>query len=125
MPRFGDPGLLALLDALDDARLDALDFGVIGFDADSLVRRYNAHESRSAQLAPETVLGRHLFADVAICMNNYPVAQRFEDAAAAGGPLDDTIDYVLTWRMRLTKVKLRLMHDPRVPMRYVALERLS
>ena len=38
-------------------------------------------------------------------MNNYLVAQRFIDEPE----IDDTIDFVLTLRMRPTPVKLRLL----------------
>ena len=107
----------------DDANLDALDFGVIEFDAEGAVRRYNRLESQMAGLSPSQVLGRSLFAAVAPCMNNFMVAQRFADAAAEGTPVDATIDYVLTLRMRPAKVRLRLLADPRLKMRYVLVER--
>jgi hypothetical protein len=56
-------------------------------------------------------------------MNNFMVAQRFEDAAAERAALDDTIAYVLTLRMRPTRVKLRLLSDPAREMRYVLVQR--
>jgi photoactive yellow protein len=60
----------------------ALDFGVIGFDADTtVVQRYNAFESQAAGLSPQRVIGEPLFTNVAPCLNNFMVAQRFEDAA--------------------------------------------
>jgi len=103
--------------------LDTLTFGVIGFDADTLVRQYNATESRLAGLTADRVIGLPLFTTVAPCMNNFMVAQRFEDAAADQLPLDATIDYVLTLRMRPSKVRLRLMASPMQPLRYVLVER--
>ena len=120
---FNGPDLLGRLEALSDAELDELDFGVIGFDAGTAVRRYNAFESKAAGLSPQRVLGHALFAVVAPCMNNYLVAQRFEDAAADGGELDATIDYVLTLRMRPVKVKLRLLAAPGAAHRYVLVQR--
>ena len=120
---FNGPDLLGRLEALSDAELDELDFGVIGFDAGTAVRRYNAFESKAAGLSPARVLGHALFAVVAPCMNNYLVAQRFEDAAADGGELDATIDYVLTLRMRPVKVKLRLLAAPGAAHRYVLVQR--
>jgi hypothetical protein len=56
-------------------------------------------------------------------MNNFLVAQRFEDAAESGTALDDTIDYVLTLRMRPVKVRLRLLAEPSNPVRYVLVQR--
>lgn len=103
--------------------LDELDFGVIGFDLDGRVQRYNATESRLAGLATERVLGQMLFTNVAPCMNNFMVCQRFDDALLNGSLLDDTIDYVLTLRMRPVKVKLRLMARPGEGLRYVLVQR--
>ena len=116
---FADLQLLHRLDQAHDDELDGLDFGVIGIDAAGVVRRYNAVESRLAGLSRERVLGNPLFTVVAPCMNNFLVAQRFEDALATGTPLDATIDYVLTLRMRPIKVKLRLLASAGAVWRYV------
>ena len=111
------------LDSLDEHALDGLDFGVIGFDGATVVRRYNAFESRAAGLASARVLGQALFTSVAPCMNNFLVAQRFEDAEARAESLDATVDYVLTLRMRPVKVKLRLLARPGAALRYVLVQR--
>lgn len=120
---FTDAPLLSELDRSSDAELDALDFGVIGIDAEGVVRRYNAFESKAAGLSSQRVLGQPLFTVVAPCMNNFMVAQRFEDALTGGVPLDVTIDYVLTLRMRPVKVKLRLLAAPAGALRYVLVQR--
>lgn len=122
---FEQPSLLQRLHALVPGDLDALDFGVIGFDLDGIVRQYNRTESSSAGLSPDAVIGRPLFTAIAQCMNNYLVALRFDRADAAGEALDDTIDYVLTWRMRPTKVRLRMLSEPGSPLRYVLLKRVE
>lgn len=69
------------------------------------------------------MVGSALFTVVAPCMNNFMVAQRFEDAAAEATTLDTSIDYVLTLRMRPVKVKLRLLASPGSAMRYVLVQR--
>ena len=120
---FDDADLLDRLETSDGEGLDALGFGVIGFDADTLVCRYNSVESRMAGLSLPRVMGQPLFSAVAPCMNNFLVAQRFEDTAAEGAALDATVDYVLTLRMRPVKVKLRLLAAPGVPLRYVLIHR--
>ena len=120
---FVQPEILGHLLALGAAELDTLEFGVIGFGADSLVRDYNALESQMAGLSRERVIGHALFTVVAPCMNNYMVAQRFEDAAAAGQPLDLTLDYVLTLRMRPVRVQLRLLAGPGAARRFVLVNR--
>lgn len=122
-PSFSSPGLHALLAQLDADALDHLDFGVIGFDLETHVTRYNRTESDAAGLTPPRVLGQPLFTNVAPCLNNFMVAQRFEDALEGGTALDDTIDYVLTLRMRPVKVRLRLLAEPSNPVRYVLVQR--
>lgn len=121
--QFDDPAVLPTLQRLTDADLDLLDFGVIGIDGGTVVCRYNAWESRMAGLSPQRVLGHPLFAVVAPCMNNAMVARRFDAAASAGQPLDLTIDYVLSLRMRPVKVKLRLLSQPGEAMHYVLVHR--
>ncbi len=120
-----DHNLLATLHALDDSQLDQLDFGVIAFDEDIVVKRYNLHESQATGIKAERIIGSQLFTEVAQCMNNYLVAQRFMDAREAASPLDETIDFVLTWRMRPTPVKLRLLSTPGIPMQYLLLKRAT
>jgi photoactive yellow protein len=123
LPAFNHPDLGRLVAGLSDDELDQLDFGVIGIDGEGLVRLYNSVESKMAGLSRERVIGFALFTVVAPCMNNYLVAQRFEDAQAAGEGLDATMDYVFTLRMRPVKVKLRLLAGPQMRYRYVIVSR--
>ena len=120
---FSEPGLVTALHTATDAELDTLDFGVIGMDSLGLVRRYNRFESEAAGLSRERVLGQPLFTVVAPCMNNFMVAQRFEDAVAEQLALDDTLAYVLTLRMRPVKVRLRLLYQPGLAQRFVLVDR--
>lgn len=76
-----------------------------------------------AGLSPHRVLGYPLFSLVAPCMNDFRVAQRFEDVAKSGMALDVTFDYVLAQRMRPIKVKLRLLAGTKCSMRYVLVQR--
>lgn len=122
---FHDADLLDRLSSADAATLDALDFGVIGFglDAEAVVQRYNRTESLGSGLALSDVMGRPLFGEVAQCMNNYLVAQRFEDALADGTVLDAQLPYVFTLRMRPTPVVLRLLAAPGRALRFVLVQR--
>jgi len=52
-------------------------------------------------------------------MNNFMVAQRFEDEPE----LDATLPYVLTLRMRPTRVRLRLLATSGTTRRYILIER--
>ena len=120
---FGMPDLAVRLDQCSPEELDSLDFGVIGFGADTNVALYNTFESQAAGLSQQRVIGQPLFTNVAPCLNNFMVAQRFEDAQDDGSTLDDTIDYVLTLRMRPVKVALRLLASPAGSHRYVLVQR--
>ncbi len=73
--------------------------------------RYNRFEQQEAGLT-RAVLGQQVFSQLAQCMNNYLVAQRFQDARRDQTQLDDTIPYILTWRMAPVSVRLRLLAHP-------------
>lgn len=120
-PSFDQPGLHALLEAAEAGALDALPFGVVRMDQANRVAAYSAAESRTSGLRPETVLGRDFFLDVAPCMNNFLVALRFETEVE----LDETVDFVLTFRMRPTPARLRLLASRLHAHRYVLIERTA
>jgi photoactive yellow protein len=127
-PTFDTSDLHAQLEALDEAGLNRLSYGVIGFDAGGLICRYNTWESQATGLDPTRVLGQPLFTVIAQCMNNYLVAQRFEDAIAQDLALDAVVDYVLTWKVRPVPVQLRLLAPAGAPdssARYVVIRRLA
>jgi photoactive yellow protein len=120
---FTQPDIFEPLLALSAAELDTLDFGVIGFGGDTVVCDYNDLESKMAGLSKERVIGHPLFTMVAPCMNNFMVAQQFEDAADTGQTLDLTLGYVLTLRMRPVKVQLRLLAGKNSARRFVLVNR--
>ncbi|GAA0675586.1 phosphonate transporter [Sphingomonas insulae] len=110
---------LSALEAMSVEELDALPYGALGFGPDTIVQRYNATEARMSGLDPSTVVGVPFFDAVAQCMNNFMVAQRFVDEPQ----LDEIVPYLLTLRMRPTKVRLRLLADPGMPRHYILIER--
>ncbi|MEM7405640.1 MAG: PAS domain-containing protein [Pseudomonadota bacterium] len=105
--QFETPDLLRHLEAMDEAELDTLSFGVIRMDRGGIVTAYNSTESQIAGLRREQALGKEFFIQVAPCANNYMVAQRYLDAPE----LDEFVDYVFTYIMRPTPVKLRLLQS--------------
>ena len=109
----------ALLCVMDPARLDRLPFGVVGLTPEGLVEVYNQTEARLAGLNRDDVLGSSFFLSVAQCMNNFLVAQRFEDESE----IDAVVAYVLTFRMRPTPVRLRLLKRADHPRRYLLIQR--
>ena len=110
---------LAALDAGGAPALDALSFGVVGLDASGQTQIYNLTESQMAGLSRGSVLNQDFFLTTGVCMNNFLVAQRFEDEPV----LDVTLDYVLTFRMRPTPVKLRLLQQPGGALHYILIQR--
>ena len=109
----------AVLCVMAPTNLDALPFGVIGLNKDGVVEIYNQTEATSAGLERDDVMGSHFFLSVAQCMNNFMVAQRLDDE----DELDVVIAYVLTFRMRPTPVRLRLLKQPGFPRRFVLVQR--
>ncbi len=116
---FDDVSVVEMLSTMDEAALDGLPFGVVGLDGENMVQLYNAHEERYSGLPRGIVVGRHFFSDVAPCMNNYMVAERLEEAS-----LDVTLPYVLTFRMRPTPVRLRLLRASESSRRWVLVARV-
>jgi photoactive yellow protein len=110
---------LSALETMSVEDCDTLPFGVVGFGPDTIVQTYNATEAQMSGLDPLTVIGVPFFDAVAQCMNNFMVAQRFQDEPE----IDDIVPYVLTLRMRPTKVRLRLLAQPGMPRRFVLIER--
>jgi len=118
-PQFGAEDLLARLEACDPAMLDRIGFGVVRMNRDGDVVCYNDFESRLSGLSPGQVVGRHFFTAVGPCMNNFMVAHRFENEDA----LDSTIDYLFTFAMRPTSVRLRLLKSPDSRFMYLLVQR--
>ena len=116
---FEDAAGLTQLEAMSAQALDELAFGVVRMRAGGEVVAYNTWESKLAGLSKERVLARNFFADVAPCMNNFMVAERF-----IGEPeLDATLDYVFTLRTKPTAVKLRLLKSATADHMYLLVKR--
>ena len=122
---FADPGLL---DTLESASLDVIDdfgFGLIVMDRDGRVLGYNQAESKLSGLPADEVIGRNFFVEIGPCTNNYLVAQRYQDSASQqtsqdSEELDEQLDYVFTYRMAPTPVRLRLLARQGSPRQYLA-----
>lgn len=107
------------LETMGEHGRDTLPFGAVGFAADTIVQTYNAAEARMAGLDRASVIGVPFFDAIAQCMNNFMVAQRFEDEPE----IDEIVPYVLTLRMRPTRVRLRLLATAEMSRRYILIER--
>jgi photoactive yellow protein len=116
---FTDTDLLDRLEAMDDAALDTLSFGLVAMAEDGTVTAYNLAESRLSGLTPANVIGRKFFTSVAPCTNNFLVAYRFETEPE----LDAIIDYVFTFRIKPVAVRLRLLKQSGGRRMYLAVDR--
>lgn len=99
--------------------VDSLPFGVVGLSNEAVAEVYNRQEAIQAGIQPESVLGTQFFLSTAQCMNNFMVAQRLQDEAE----LDTTIEYVLTFRMRPTPVRVRLLKTAELQRSYLLIQR--
>ncbi len=116
---FRDEHLLESLTVATPEQLDALPFGVVRMDLHGIVDGYNRFESDLSGLSAERVVGKPFFEQVAPCTNNYMVAERFAEDS-----LDEQLDYVFTYRMKPTKVRLRLLKaSPSAEHQYLLVEK--
>lgn len=119
---FNESTLADQLYRLADAKLNAAPFGIIGFGSkDERVQLYSDAECILSGLSRTSVMGRALFDEVAPCMNNFLVAEKFR----SGQPLDEIVDYVFTLRMRPTPVRLRLVWREGQSRMYLCVERIG
>ena len=109
------------LEAMSPDERDALDFGLIGLDGDGRAVIYNKTEEQLSGVDRDRVIGSDFFSSIGQCMNNFLVAQRFEDE----DDLDETLPFVLTLRMRPTKVTLRLLASSGSERDYILVNRRS
>lgn len=106
---FERPDIPSLLTNLPADEIDGAGFGIIGLMPGGEVISYNAFEQRLAGLSAESVLGRDFFVEVAPCTNNFLVRERFIAAWERGEPLDALLPYTFSYRMKSTKVILRMI----------------
>lgn len=102
---FDSPTLLADLERATASEVDDAGFGVIRMDRSGVVLTFNRRESQLSGLSAQGVLGRNFFIEVAPCVNNFMVAERYGEP----GELDAQLDYVFTYRMKPRPVRLRLL----------------
>ena len=107
------------LDATPNNTFDRVHFGVVGLSYDGEVSTYNRAESALSGLDPRRVIGRRFFTSVAPCTNNVLVAHRFGTETV----LDEVVDYLFTFKMAPTPVRLRLIKYPTAERMYLFVER--
>lgn len=117
---FDRPDLLAVLCASGDKEYNQADFGLLAMDLDGVITFYNDAESAASGLDAEHVVGRNFFTEFAIWANNPKIGGRYEHES-----VDETIDYVLNYRMHLCGVRLRLLKSTEHGRQFLLIERAS
>jgi photoactive yellow protein len=102
---FTSPDLFDWLETATIEDLDRLSFGIVAMTRDGVVENYNIAEGHLSGLTPRRVIGRNFFTSVAPCTNNFMVAYRFDSEPE----IDSVVNYVFTFRLAPTKVRLRLL----------------
>ena len=120
--QFADPGLLDALESSPLDRIDGFGFGLVVMDREGGVVGYNQAESALSGLPADGVIGRNFFVDIGPCTNNYLIAQRYQDSASQQEELDEQLDYVFTYRMAPTPVRLRLLARPGSSRQYLVVQ---
>ena len=95
------------LDALAPNDLDRLHQGVIQIDGRGIIHLYNRAESAFSGRAPERVIGRNFFTDIAPCTHLPHFYGRFREGVRRGR-LDHTFSFVYGFDPRPMQVRITL-----------------
>lgn len=117
---FTEKQIVHLLDQATAFQLDDVDFGVVKLHADGIVASYNKYESELATFSKEKVIGKNFFTQVAPCTNNFLVAAKYTEFLE---PRDEFLDYVFTYKIQPTRVKLRLLTHPHRMYQYLLVKK--
>lgn len=85
-------------------------FGLIKLDDAGIVQFYNHYESELSGIDPSEAIGKDFFTQLAPCSNNNLFLGRFEDGVHTDD-LDEHFTYTFTYKMRPTRVNVRLFRD--------------
>lgn len=114
LPEFSSKEILAWLENQEESVYNGLPFGLIRMNSDGIVVNYNKAESDIAGIAPENAKGKHFFTEVAPCTNNFMIAEKYTLP-----DLDEELDYIFTYIIQPTKVRLRLLKSAGMSHQYL------
>jgi photoactive yellow protein len=92
-------------------KLDALPFGVIRLSGDGTIIGYSRGESALSGLAPEAVIGKHFFRDVAPCAAVQDFAGRLERLRATGASGQAKLRFVFKYARGTKLVEIAMTYD--------------
>ena len=107
------------LELMSQSDMDMLNYGVVKMDLEGNILMYNVYERDLSGHELQDVLNKNFFLQVAPCTNNYMVANQFE----TNEELDDIINYIFTYGMKPTKVKLRMLKRKNSKFMYLLVEK--
>lgn len=120
--QFDQADLLSVLESMSHEAFDAFDFGLVKMDRGGQILAYNKYEAELSSNRQNEVLGKNFFTQVAPCTNNFMVAEKYKSDQTE---LDEFLDYVFTYRIKPTPVRLRLLTHKNSQHQYLAVQILK
>ena len=111
--------LFQALESLENDAFDELDFGLVKMDRKGNILAYNKWEAQLAANNQAEVIGKNFFTQIAPCTNNFMVSEKF---GLFKDQMDETMDYVFTYRIKPTPVRLRLLAKDSSSHQYLAVQ---
>ena len=102
---------LQRLGSLTATEADTLPYGVIKLDDQGNILLYNQYNTDHFLYEAHEVAGKNYFSEVVPCSNNFMFKGRFFRGVEAGN-LNTIFDFVFTYRIQPTPVKIHLYRDP-------------
>lgn len=110
---FVPENILSSITHLSPLMADKLAFGVVKVEDDGTIILYNKYNyDHFADFKGVNVVGKNYFTEVAPCSNNFIFSGRFKRGLASGD-LNTLFDYVFTYKLTPTKVRVHLYRDPK------------
>ena len=107
-PPFEAQDLAAQVEAMSEAELDALPYGVIKLDAGGVVEVYSRAEAQLSGRKKRPAVGLDFFSEVAPCMASPQMRGRV-DAAKARGSVDVEIGWIGDFKDPNGEIRIRVM----------------
>ena len=104
--------ILSAADTMSGEELDTLPYGMIQLDATGRILKYNAVESRLAQLPQATTVGRKFFSEIAPCTKVQQFYGQFKDGVLRES-LDTTFSFHFAFKQNPRDVTVRLFYSKR------------
>jgi photoactive yellow protein len=104
--------ILSTADTMSSDELDRLPYGMIQLDAAGRIMKYNAVESRLAQLSQSATIGKKFFSEVAPCTKVQQFYGQFKEGVLRES-LDSTFSFHFAFKQHPRDVTVRLFYSKR------------